>query len=104
MGLRIDELICNVTVALGTRALPLASARPAEEPTQTAPAAPPLEQVLSRTISRPQAEQIMATTVARQTQALAAEGGVPGGVDPRALADKVYRLMREELALDLERE
>jgi len=103
MGLRIDELICNVTVALGTRALPLASARPAEEPTQTA-LAPPLEQVLSRTISRPQAEQIMATTVARQTQALAAEGGVPGGVDPRALADKVYRLMREELALDLERE
>jgi len=103
MGLRIDELICNVTVALGAGALPLAQARSAEEPARTEQAAPPLEQVLSRTISRPQAEQIMAATVARQTQALAAEGGVPSGVDPKALADKVYRLMREELEIARER-
>jgi hypothetical protein len=100
----IGELVCDVTVTLGSQALPLAE--PPPEAVAGVAGQPPSrrEPALPRTISPPEAEEIMASTVARQTQALAAEGGVPPGVDPKALADRVYRLMREELELARERE
>ena len=108
MALHIEELICNVTVVLTGTVGPLAvPPQPPAVEQGSPPAAtgqPPLEMAIPRTITRPEAEEIMQDTVERQTRSLAAEGGLPADVDPKAVADRVYRLMREELALDLERE
>lgn len=102
MPLHIEELICNVTVTLGAQAMPLEEGAPVESAAAAAQAQQSLE--LPRTLTRAESEGIMASTVARQTRALAAEGAVPPGIDPKALADRVYRLMREELELARERE
>lgn len=103
MSVHIVELICNVTVTLGPPTA-LEQAQPAAETAPAGAAKPPLDLVLPRTISRPEAEEIMASTVARQTRALAVEAAVPPGIDPQALAERVYQLMREELEIARERE
>lgn len=103
-SLHVEELICNVTVTLGAGPLSLAQARPVAEPEQAAPAKPPLEQALERLAWRQGLEQSVAAAVAGESGPLGVPGGAPANVDARALADRIYRLMRDELARDLERE
>ena len=108
MAIHVEELICNVTVILAGAVGPLVTPPPSpaveQEVAPTASGKPPLEMVIPRTITRPEAEQIMQGTVERQVRALTGNKKLPAGVDPKTVADRVYRLMREELALDLERE
>ncbi len=104
MTVRIDELICNVTVTLGAPALPLTEFPPAEAPLDETPSRPPLEQALLGTSPLAEAGNVMGGMAGRQNVAPATGGLLPPNVDANELANRVYRLMRDELAIARERE
>ncbi|HVC33092.1 MAG TPA: hypothetical protein VNL16_06240 [Chloroflexota bacterium] len=96
MAIRIEELTSNVTIQQGSPG-PVQHASPVAESTvPTAEELPPLETVLHETTSPPIA---VTTATSRDDQ-----GASPSAVvDPEALADVIYRMMREDLAIGRER-
>ena len=104
MTIRINELICNVTVTLGAPALNLAELPPAEVPHDDTPSRPPLEQALSAAPSEVGATPVVDSVSAGLNDLPTTGELFPPDVDPQELANRVYRLMRDDLAIARERE
>ncbi|HLH72343.1 MAG TPA: hypothetical protein VKX96_03590 [Chloroflexota bacterium] len=101
INIHISELIFNVKVKSGQSGE--GDWEAASWPDTTVPATealPPLESVIARTAL------LMATPRLAASLGTAASSPMVdlSGVDPRALAERVYRLMRDELELARERE
>jgi len=96
MPLHVEQLICNVRVALAGTA---ADQSPSEETNHQVP----LEFALPRVVQRAMDTGGMAEAITEQTQALAEEGALPPEIDVQKLADRVYNLMRDEMQLTRER-
>lgn len=101
MPLHIGELTSNVTITHGTDDEAIRSAPVTAAVVPAAERLPPLELVLSPTTAEPADSQIVDASN-RQ------EEGAPSGpalvVDPKALADRVVRMMRDDLMIARERE
>lgn len=97
MAVRIQRLICNVTV----HAPPSSSA-------MAAPASAsndlPAQSPASSTPALPQSPEAGGSAGAENPTLANAEAAPSSAVDPRKLADKVYRLMLEDLRIARERE
>ena len=104
MTIRIGELICNVTVTLGSPALQLAEPPPAKAHHDDTPSGPPLEQALSAATSQVGAVHVIDGASAGQNGLPITGELLPPDVDPQELADRVYRLMSDDLAIARERE
>ncbi len=106
MTIRIDELICNVTVTLGTPPLPLMELPPSAESSssEAGDAPPPLERVLPRRLAANDGRSLSAGGAAGRTEVSVTDSAPQQNVDPRELAERVYRMMRDELATAQERE
>jgi hypothetical protein len=97
MALRIQRLICNVTV----------QASPSSPvPTQSAAGS---REVLAPPIASPSPALQRAPEAGGSAAAISPAPAVPGAtnagaVDPRKLADEVYRLMLQDLKIARERE
>ena len=104
--IRIDELICNVTVTLGTSPLQLmklsAATKSSSSDEGDGPA--PLERVLPHMLAANDGRSPSAGAVADRTEGSGAGSASQQNVDPRELAERVYRLMCDELATAQERE
>ncbi len=101
MPIHVGELTSNVTVTRGvtSRAAPSAPATAAVVP--AAETLPPAEMVLSNTTAEPNASK---PTAAEDRQTKDASDASAPVVDPKALADRVYRIMRDDLLIARERE
>ena len=104
MTIRINELICNVTVTLGAPAMKLAELPPAEVPHDDTPPRPHLEQALSVPPSEVGATHRIDSVSAGLNDLPITGEPLPPDIDPQELADRVYRLMRDDLAIARERE
>lgn len=97
MAIRIQRLICNVTVltspSSSATAMPVMTSREMSSGSPTLPST-----VLQRELEAGD------SAVAPKEAATGNEGSAPAAVDPRKLADQVYRLMLDDLRIARERE
>jgi hypothetical protein len=104
MPIHIEELTSNVTITQEA-----ASHAPNSPPVMaaTVPAAeelPPLEMVVSNATAATSAHDTGVGLDVQETTGTAAPAESAPPVDPQALAERVYRLMREDLMIARERE
>ncbi len=100
MPLHIGELTSNVTVTHGMDDDAIRSAPVAAAVVPAAEGLSPLEMVLSPTTAEPADSETM--FVSNQQEPGAPNGPAPV-VDPKALADRVIRMMRDDLIIARER-
>lgn len=97
MAIRIQRLICNVTVltspSSSSMATPVMTSRETSSGSPTFPSA-----VLQRELEAGD------SAVGHGQAATGPAGSAPAAVDPRKLADQVYRLMLDDLRTARERE
>lgn len=110
MSIHIDQVTSNVTVTLQRKSDDFPSMPVAPEPSDAAvqPSLedlPPPDAALARTSTLPESGQRSAST-GQESDAPGSDRRKPlsAVVDPRALTDRVYQLMREELRIARERE
>ena len=101
MPLHIGELTSNVTVTQGADDRAITSAPVTEAVVPAAERLPPLEMVLSQTTAEPAEPESVVSSNQQETEAPGRPAPV---VDPKALADRVYRMMRDDLIIARERE
>ncbi len=101
MPIHVGELTSNVTVTREASSQPGPTAPATAAVVPAAEVLPPLETVLSQTTAGLDASRTVAVEDRRTKDAPAASAPV---VDPKALADRVYRIMRDDLIIARERE
>jgi hypothetical protein len=101
MPIHVGELTSNVTVMRAASSQPGPTVPATAAVVPAAEALPPTEMVLSQTTAGPEASGTVAEEDRRTRDAHDASAPV---VDPKALADRVYRIMRDDLIIARERE
>lgn len=105
MPIHIEEIASNVTLTRSTASNPRASPPVTAATVPATEALPPPEATHLQTSADPSAKSEPASASSAETTTTpGATENAPPAVDPTALAERVYQLMRDELRIARERE